>query len=144
MDNHWSLTKHCANQFKSARSLTLSKSEATSFHQFLSKSKGYDDAASLVDNRWTGEAIFADIKSVIEARPPRNHEINFSIPKTYTTDSADESEAKIRTPEDRPNPEPPSLNAPLLPFSESRQQIPSLVSGREEGTPTPGGGLIIF
>lgn len=80
----------------------------------------------------TGEDEFREIEQAIASRPSRYRR---------SINEAEHEEAFLSTPPNRENPEPPSLNAPLGPSNPLRMTIPAAVSGHDELTPTPGGGI---
>jgi len=145
LDNHWSLTKFCVNQFKGPR-LRLKKTEAQQLHQRISVAKDYDAVADLLAFG-TGEEEFRQIEQVIASRTNRYHDV-----AELTTDGPDQNleeeeeeveEVFLSTPPERENPEPPNLNAPLGPTHPLRMTIPAGVSGHDSLTPTPGGGVTL-
>lgn len=86
------------------------------------KSRSFDEVEHIVGS-WAGEQVFRDIAAAIEARPPRRIEYEA------------ETDGDV-TPHGTQNPEPPTLNAPLL-TEFTRTALPALISGRDPLTPTP-------
>ncbi|KAH0837887.1 hypothetical protein J3R83DRAFT_6115 [Lanmaoa asiatica] len=150
LDNHWALTKFCVSQFKAPRT-ERSKTEAHRFKTHVVTAKGYDDLTELV-GEWTGEKDFAEIVSVIDARRPRPLTID-DLPTdldavgleasatndVHGSDVDDDSgeERPISTPSERPNPEPPTLCAPLGPSTLLRMPLPAVLTGSDAITPCP-------
>jgi len=140
LDNHWSLTKFCLNQFKGTR-LRLKKAETQKLHQRLSLAKDYDAVADIFGSG-TGEDEFRQIEQAITSRPDRCHTVANLAREVQDQDEEDqEEEVPLSTPPERENPEPPSLNAPRGPTHPLRMTIPAGVSGHDAPTPTPGGGI---
>ena len=151
LDNHWALTKFCVSQFKAPRT-ERSKTEAHQFKTRIVNAKGYDNLTDLV-GEWTGEKDFADIVSAIEARRPRPLTIDVlptdldavdqeapTAKGTQEDDDVDDALEERRltlTPCERPNPEPPSLCAPLGPSTSSRMPLPAIITGSDAITPSP-------
>jgi tRNA-dihydrouridine synthase 2 len=140
LDNHWSLTKICVNQFKGTR-LRIKKAEAQKLHQRLSIARDYDAVADILGSR-TGEEEFREIEQAIALRPDRCHNV-----VSFTSEAQDHDEEEedivLSTPPERENPEPPSLDAPRSPAHALRMIIPAGVSGHDAPTPTPGGGVAL-
>ncbi|KAI9569497.1 hypothetical protein HD554DRAFT_2091622 [Boletus coccyginus] len=147
LDNHWALTKFCVSQFKAPRT-ERSKTEAHRFKTHIVTAKGYDDLTELV-GEWTGEKDLADIVSAIQTRRPRLLTVD-DLPADLDAASAKngtlESEAEdaleeelrpVSTPSERPNPELPSLWAPLGPSTLLRMPLPAVITGSDAITPSP-------
>lgn len=153
LDNHWSLTKFCAQQFK-AQHVNFKKPRQQQYREVLSKARGYDDVTELVGN-WTGEEEFRQVVEAIKSRtsPPSLEPSETaaeavtlavelpssakSLEAALSIDSMKGSDgSSVATPTGRENPEPPSLNAPKL-ASNGLLELPALVSGRDAMTPSP-------
>ena len=144
LDNHWALTKFCVSQFKAPRT-ERSKTEAHRFKTHIVTAKGYDELTELV-GEWTGEKDFADICAAIEARRPRPLTID-DVPEGSAAngtphwsdgdDAEQEEQPAISTPHERPNPEPPTLCAPLGPSTLLRMPLPAIITGSDAITPSP-------
>jgi len=150
LDNHWALTKFCVSQFKAPRT-ERSKTEAHRFKTHIVTAKGYDALTELV-GEWTGEKDFADICSAIEARRPRPltiddgpADLDAAAPEgskgtphwSDADDAEEEDRPAISTPHERPNPEPPTLCAPLGPSTLLRMPLPAVITGSDAITPSP-------
>ncbi|KAG9313911.1 hypothetical protein JVU11DRAFT_4683 [Chiua virens] len=150
LDNHWALTKFCVSQFKAPRT-ERSKTEAHKFKTQIVAAKGYDDLTELV-GRWTGERDFTEIVSAIDARRPRPLTIDGSptdiettesevsvvtSTQAYDADDASDEEPPLSTPLERPNPEPPTMGAPLGPSTFLRMPLPAVITGSDAITPSP-------
>ncbi|KZP15653.1 FMN-linked oxidoreductase [Athelia psychrophila] len=131
-DHHWGLFKYCANQFHGPRQ-NVTKAQAQALHQKLSAAKSYDAFADIMGSR-TGEDEFREIEEAINSRPDRHHAALKLAEEVHDN-------APVSTPPNRENPEPPSLDAPLAPPNARRMPIPSVISGHDAVTPTPGGGV---
>ncbi|KAH8119724.1 FMN-linked oxidoreductase [Phellopilus nigrolimitatus] len=165
LDNHFGSTKFCALSFKGALKETK-RAERQEFRTILSRAKSYDDLNEFVGELWNGEEELWEIAKSLESRvngalypleppPPRPAQEKVTLEDGLVTSSntvvtseasvvvmegtgdKEEDEDPLSTPPDRENPEPASLNAPLLPTNERRMTLPSLVSGREIPTPSP-------
>lgn len=132
------------SQFKAPRT-ERSKTEAHQFKTDIAGAKGYDDLTQLV-GEWTGEKDFADIVSAVEARRPRPltiDDLDAAGPEVSATQGSDvddalEEQARLlSTPSERPNPEPPTLCAPLGPSTLSRMPLPAVITGSDAITPSP-------
>ncbi|KIL00800.1 hypothetical protein PAXRUDRAFT_821252 [Paxillus rubicundulus Ve08.2h10] len=144
LDNYWALTKFCVSQFKAPRT-ERSKSEAHEYKTKIIAAKGYDDLTELVGGG-SGEADFAEVVSAIQSRRPRRLIVEDSpteleAPELDTSassaDYSSEEDLPLSTPPDRPNPEPPTLCAPLGPSTISRMPLPALITGSDAITPSP-------
>ena len=143
LDNHWALTKFCVSQFKAPR-MERSKIEAHQLKTHIVTAKGYDDLTELV-GEWTGEKDFAAVVTAIESRRPRPLTIEElptdldSAELEVGTDGidTDKEESPIATPSERPNPEPPTLCAPLGPSTLLRMPLPAVITGSDAITPSP-------
>lgn len=147
LDNHWALTKFCVSQFKAPRT-ERSKTEAHRFKTHIVTAKGYDDLTELV-GEWTGEKDFADIVSAIQTRRPRlltvddlPADLDAASAKNGTLeseveDALEEELRPVSTPSERPNPELPSLWAPLGPSTLLRMPLPAVITGSDAITPSP-------
>lgn len=117
----------------------------------IAYAKGYDGVESIAGS-WTGEEEFREIEKVLEARGSRQHvfepvgvEASVPTPKdeeVMSVVSSDEPSPFV-TPPGTQNPEPPSSAAPLLPSNGRIGGVPSLISGHDAETPTPGGGVLM-
>ncbi|KAF8899236.1 hypothetical protein BD779DRAFT_1432038 [Infundibulicybe gibba] len=132
LDNHWGLTKFCVAQFKAAH-VSVKKADAVKFRQALAQAKDYAGMESVVGS-WTGEDEFLSIKEAIEARPI------WGAKQSVKQSPTPAKEAEVRTPQGTHNPESPGSGAPFMPGNR-HQPIPSIISGHDALTPTPGGGI---
>ncbi|KAF8963964.1 hypothetical protein BDZ97DRAFT_1904758 [Flammula alnicola] len=166
LENHFSLTKFCANQFKGAR-VEITKTESHALRQAVTQAKDYDNLKDVMGSS-TGEEELLEIIKSIEENPPREHRMIMeetvvdSMEETAvdpmeetTVDSMEEtaidslevdsptpeSEENVSTvtPEGTQNPEPPSSGAPFLPNDIGR--VLEALPGRDTTTPTPSGRL---
>ncbi|KAG8219358.1 hypothetical protein J3R82DRAFT_275 [Butyriboletus roseoflavus] len=150
LGNHFALTKFCVSQFKAPRT-ERSKTEAHRFKTQIVTTKGYDDLTELV-GEWTGEKDFANIVSAIQACRPRPLTIDdlltdpdaaeletSTMNDVYGSDVDDalEESRPISTPHEHPNPEPPTLCAPLGPSTLLRMPLPAVITGSDAITPSP-------
>jgi len=152
LDNHFSSTKFCMMSFKGGYSL-LKKPERTELRDAMSRTKSYDDCEPLVDGLWTGEDVMNDLIDSIESRGSRPAALIEEGSRGAATEeqlidklvqSPSESDEKSPVdlpqstpPEKRENPEPVTLNAPLLPRNERLVPVPAAISGIDIPTPTP-------
>ncbi|KAF8203882.1 tRNA-dihydrouridine synthase 2, partial [Pholiota molesta] len=112
LQNHFSLTKFCVNQFKGMR-VEVTKAESQSLRQTLSQAKEYDHLKDLMGPRSGAEDLQEIIKS-IEDNPPRQHRMVFEK-ESIVFPSVSQEDTAFSTPKDTQNPEPPSSGAPFLP-----------------------------
>ncbi|KAF9566940.1 tRNA-dihydrouridine synthase 2 [Agrocybe pediades] len=127
LQNHFSLTKFCVNQFKGTR-VAVTKADHHALHQQLSKAKEYKDLEDIMGTG-SGEDDFKKVVKAIEERSPREHRMILETAET-------KQPFLTITPEGTQNPEPPTLNAPFLPndTSSTLKEVP----GRDAATtPTP-------
>lgn len=138
--------------FKGGYSL-LKKPERTELRDAMSRTKSYDDCEPLVDGLWTGEDVMNDLIDSIESRGSRPAALIEEGSRGAATEeqlidklvqSPSESDEKSPVdlpqstpPEKRENPEPVTLNAPLLPRNERLVPVPAAISGIDIPTPTP-------
>lgn len=138
--------------FKGKYSL-LKKPERTEIRDAMSRTKSYDDCGPLVDGLWTGEAVMADLTTSIESREPRPLALTEAGSQVATTEdqlndelvqllSESDDEPPIdlpqsTPPEKRENPEPVTLNAPLMPRNERLVPVPAAITGVDIPTPSP-------
>ncbi|CAA7268086.1 unnamed protein product [Cyclocybe aegerita] len=151
LQNHWSLTKFCVNQFKGIR-VEVTKAESHELHQTLSQAKGYGYMKDVMGPA-TGKEDFQEIVNSIEEISPREHRMlveeqslaSESAPPepTARADSPNlplrDMQDEIVTPEGTQNPEPPGSGAPFLPSETSK--VYATIPGRDATTPTPSGSL---
>ncbi|KAG6857291.1 hypothetical protein H0H87_006484 [Tephrocybe sp. NHM501043] len=136
-DHNWGLTKFCVAQLK-AQHVKVKKAEAIAMRQALAQSKDFSGMENVVGT-WTGKEEFDEIARAIEVNPPHEHRLPALHP---TKEPSEEQETPEITPPGTLNPEPHGSGAPLLPSS-FRTVIPSMMSGRDATTPTPGGGVSV-
>ncbi|KDR85540.1 hypothetical protein GALMADRAFT_218636 [Galerina marginata CBS 339.88] len=136
LQNHWSLTKFCVNQFKGVR-VDVTKADSHAMHQALSHSKGYSDVKDIMGLS-SGEEEFNQILKAIEDNPPRERRMILDAGVLPSKLERNEPQVTV-TPEGTQNPEPPGFGAPFQPNDLGR--ILTTIPGRDATTPTPGGGL---
>ncbi|KAI3604824.1 trna-dihydrouridine synthase 2 [Moniliophthora roreri] len=132
LDNHWSLTKFCASQFKGTFT-TSNKNEEKRIREAVVRARSFEDVASIV-GEWTGEEEFKEIAKVIEARPIRMRKEGIA---DIINKEADEDSTTTLTPPNTTNPEPPSSRAPHM-GKDGPRFLPAAVTGQDPLTPTPG------
>src|SRR5436853_459156 len=131
LQNHFSLTKFCVNQFKGAR-VAVSKAESLALRQVLSQAKDYSSLMDIAGPS-SGENDFQQIVNAIKEHPPKDHRM---IIDRHKRDYGDEAVDSV-TPKGTQNPEPPGSGAPFLPNDISR--VLAKIPGRDATTPTPSG-----
>ncbi|KZP15650.1 hypothetical protein FIBSPDRAFT_935070 [Athelia psychrophila] len=129
-DHHWGFFKYCANQFHGPRQ-NVTKAQAQALHQKLSAAKSYDAFADIIGSR-TGGDEFREIEEAINLRPDRHlaalklaEKVNNA--RLNATQSREPRAAIPRCADCAPN--------------ARRMPIPSVISGHDAVTPTPGGGV---
>jgi tRNA-dihydrouridine synthase 2 len=163
LNNHWSNTAFCIRQFKSSHP-GVSKAEYMRRSEMVRVAKSYEDMDEYVEKQWDGEAVFRDIETTIAERSQMNWVSKLNVERPAQGDvatltrvdggsvedpemtapepdlpSEDSSSSLPATPpEPRPNPEPVDLWAPR---PSEGNPIPAFVAGKDEPTPTPGGGV---
>ncbi|KLO20161.1 FMN-linked oxidoreductase [Schizopora paradoxa] len=148
LDNHFSNTKFCMMSFKGKYNL-LKKHERTEIRDAMARTKSYEDCEALVDGLWTGEEVMNDLVNSINSRgsqPGALLETGSGVSTTeeelndkLLSESDDEPALHLpqsTPPEKRENPEPVSLNAPLLPRNERLIPIPAAITGIDVPTPS--------
>ncbi|THH31023.1 hypothetical protein EUX98_g3157 [Antrodiella citrinella] len=162
LNNHWSNTKFCAVQFTGPNVL-FTRAQARELTAKLSKCKDYASVADIV-GEWTGEHEFAEIVKAIEARRGRRPPHQLLLPHVaavaqtpeYETAAKEIQEAAKTTaekekeasasptvydyktpPTSQGPPDSALLRAPLSAVNDMRMPIPALISGMDDGTPTP-------
>ena len=130
LDNHWSLTKFCVTQFKSAR-MDVTKAESNGLHQKIAKAKSYSEMQDVMGG-FSGEEDMQSIVVALDERPPREHRM------MLPTDQHEHSSPEYLTvtPQGTQNPEPPGSGAPYLPHDFGKT-IP--FPNYNATTPTPSG-----
>ncbi|KAF9486398.1 tRNA-dihydrouridine synthase 2 [Pholiota conissans] len=134
IQNHFSLTKFCANQFKGAR-VEVTKADTQSLRQAMNQAKEYEHLKGVMGLK-LGEEDLWDIVKSIEENPPRQHRMiieEIEQPDILIPESMEET--SFRTPEDTQNPEPPGSGAPFLPNDGGN--LTMLL--QRDTTPTPSG-----
>ena len=126
----------------------LKKHERTEVRDAMARTKSYEDLQTLVDGLWTGEDVMNDLIESINSRgslPEALLEADSGVSTTeelndkLSSESDDEPGLHLpqsTPPEKRENPEPVSLNAPLLPRNEHLIPIPAAITGIDVPTPS--------
>lgn len=130
--------------------ISIKKPERTELRDAMSRTKSYDDCEALVDGLWTGEAVMRDLIASIESRGSRPEALIDAGSGVATTEeqlneklsSESDEDSPINLPQSTPpekreNPEPVTLNAPLLPRNERLIPTPAAITGIDVPTPTP-------
>lgn len=123
-------------QFKGIH-INLKKADTKEFRETLTRGKAYDDLTAVVGS-WTGEDEFLGIVHAIESRSTKDNKPLASVHRGEEIDQ----DSPSCTPPKRDNPEPPGLDAPLIPAN-GRIMTPAAISGHDSLTPTPGGGICL-
>ncbi|THH10406.1 hypothetical protein EW145_g1353 [Phellinidium pouzarii] len=156
LGNHFANTKYCAAAFKGANH-DMKKAERQQLQNKISRAKSYDELNDFVGGLWDGAEEMQKIVKSIESRvdgvlyafdPPPSQETQMRLENDMLDTSASsmaeaeylvtptgaeaEKEVILSTPPERENPEPPTLNAPLLPSNEQLLALPSLISELDE------------
>jgi tRNA-dihydrouridine synthase 2 len=130
LQNHFSLTKFCVNQFKGTR-VAVSKAESLAFRQTLSQAKDYSNLMEIMGPS-SGEEDFQQIVKAIKEHPPKNRRM---LIDRHTQDYGEV--VVLVTPKGTQNPEPPGSGAPFLPNDMGRVLVK--IPGHDATTPSPSG-----
>ncbi|KAI5115943.1 hypothetical protein M0805_004940 [Coniferiporia weirii] len=156
LDNHFGSTKFCAMSFKGP-SKDLKKAERQQLQDKILRAKSYDDLDDFVGGLWNGDEEMQKIVHSIQSRvngvlypldPPPSKEDQEKLENDLSSTPGSSAEAgdsamtnaaelALSTPPDRENPEPATLDAPLMPSNERLVTLPSLISGKDVPTPSP-------